>query len=91
MDFENAYQEQVDSDVKQLKTIGELEFNYENLTEKISTSRQAEYSFLKQQIQDTIRSNEIYEQEEATRKLLIGQVNLLKHCKCFFTRVRGGL
>jgi hypothetical protein len=44
VDFEKAYQEQVDSDVKQLKTIGELEFNYENLTEKIATSRQAEYS-----------------------------------------------
>jgi hypothetical protein len=43
-DFEKAYQEQVDSDIKQLKTIGELEFNYENLTEKIATTRQEEYS-----------------------------------------------
>jgi hypothetical protein len=29
----------------------------------------------------TVRSNEIYEQEEATRKILISQVNMLKHCK----------
>lgn len=76
----------MDSDVRQLKTIGELEFNYTNLTEQIATARQADYSEMKQQISQTIRSNEIYEQEEATRKLLIGQVNLLKHRKLIISR-----
>ena len=35
-EFENAYQEQVDQDIKQLKTIGELEYNYEHMTDKIA-------------------------------------------------------
>lgn len=44
--------------------------------------RNAEFAQIEHQIQETLRSNAVYEQEEACRKMLLQQVNTLKHqCK----------
>ena len=55
------------------------------MTTQIARNHQADYIKLKEQIQETVRSNEIYEKEESTRKLLLEQVNVLKHCKFIVT------
>lgn len=68
-------------DIKQLKLIGDLEFNFQTMTERIAASRQTDYLQMKQQIEETIRNDTVYEREENTRKLLLGQVNVLKHRK----------
>ena len=44
--FEQAYQKQLDDDVKELKYIGELEYNFENLSREIMSERHQEYKQL---------------------------------------------
>ena len=58
-------------DVRDLKQIGELRHNYEQMTQKISTTRVGEFVKLKQLIVDTIRDNDVYEREESVRGILI--------------------
>ena len=41
--FENAYQSQLNEDVKELKYIGELEYNFENLSKEIMRERHEEF------------------------------------------------
>ena len=44
--FEQAYQKQLDDDVKELKYIGELEYNFENLSREIMNDRNVEFKTL---------------------------------------------
>ena len=44
--FEQAYQKQLDDDVKELKYIGELEYNFENLSREIMNDRNIEFKTL---------------------------------------------
>jgi phosphoenolpyruvate-protein kinase (PTS system EI component) len=79
--FEEEYQKQVDLDVKELKNIGELEHNFETMTQKISDERMVDFRQLKQQIVNALRENDVYERDESVRKILITQVNTIKDCK----------
>jgi len=79
--FEAEYQKQVNLDVRDLKQIGELRHNFEQMTNQISTGRVGEFMQLKQLIVDTIRDNDVYEREESVRKILVKQINTLKDCK----------
>jgi len=45
--FEKAYHTQVEQDVKELKYIGELEFNFSQMTKSISDKRNKEFQQLK--------------------------------------------
>ena len=45
--FEQEYQKQVDLDVKELKQIGELEHNFDMMTDQISKTRLLEFKGLK--------------------------------------------
>ena len=65
----------MDLDVRDLKQIGELRHNYEQMTTQIATNRVGEFSKLKHLIVETIRNNDIYEREESVRKILIKQIN----------------
>ena len=79
--FEQEYQKQVDQDIKELKNIGELEHNFDKMTNQISQDRLMEFSGLKQQIVSTLRDSSVYERDEAIRKILVAQINTLKDCK----------
>ena len=72
---------QIDLDIRDLKQIGELSHNYEQMTQTISTSRVGEFTQLKKLITDTIRDHDVYEREEGIRKILTQQTNTLKDCK----------
>ena len=45
--FEKSYSQQVEQDVKELKYIGELEYNFSQMTQAISESRLKEFKQLK--------------------------------------------
>lgn len=61
----------MDTDIKQLKSIGELQFNYQQITAKVHEQRESEYAQIHSQIVETLRANQVYEQEEACRKMLL--------------------
>ena len=69
--FEQEYQKQVDQDVKELKQIGELEHNFDMMTDTISKKRLVEFKSLKQQIVTTLRDDSIYQRDEEVRKILV--------------------
>ena len=79
--FEGEYQKQVDQHVRDLKNIGELRHNYEQMTQAIATQRATDFLDMKQHIVETIRDNDVYEREEGVRKILTQQINTLKDCK----------
>lgn len=79
--FETEYQKQVDLDIKELKQIGELKHNFEQMTEQISGKRDMEFLGLQETISHTILNHDIYAREESIRSALTGQINLLKDCK----------
>ena len=54
------------------------------MTEQVATKRAGEFTQLKQMIVDTIRDNDVYEREEAVRRILTKQINTLKDCKYKF-------
>ena len=53
--------------MRDLKNIGELRHNYEEMSDRISATRTEEFVQLKQLIVDTIRDNDVYEREERVR------------------------
>lgn len=67
--------------MKELKKIGEMQYNYEQLTEGIGARRKDQFVQLKAMIVSTIRENDVYERDEGIRKILIHQINALKDCK----------
>ena len=68
--FEAEHQKQVSLDVRDLKQIGNLRHNYEQMTNQMSTERACEFMQLKQLIVDTIWNNDVYKREESVRKIL---------------------
>ena len=80
--FAGEYEKQIGQDVRDLKNIGELRHNYEEMSDRISANRVEEFVQLKQLIVDTIRDNDVYEREERVRQILTKQINTLKDCKC---------
>ena len=58
------------------------------MTQQISTSRLGEFTQLKKLIVETIRDNDVYEREEAIRKILTKQINTLKDCKSILPQTR---
>lgn len=68
-------------DIRELKQIGELKHNYEQMTQQIGTNRSREFTQLKQLLVNTIRDTDIYEREESVRRILTKQINTLKDCK----------
>ena len=79
--FEHEYQKQVDLDIKELKQIGELKHNFEQMTERIASTRELEFQDLHQTITQTMKNHDIYAREESIKGALTGQINLLKDCK----------
>lgn len=77
--FERAYASQVDTDIKQLKSIGELQHNYQTMTTKVMQQRQQEFVQIEKQISETLRSSQVYEQEQACKQMLLQQINTLKN------------
>lgn len=69
--FEDAYEHQVETDIVQLKSIGELKHNYEQMTQQIMHQRNVEFAKIEQQISETLQSDQVYESEESTRKQLL--------------------
>lgn len=87
--FEKEYQKQVDLDMRELKQIGELKHNYEQMTQGITVGRAREFTQLKQLLVSTIRDNDIYEREESVRRILTKQINTLKECKSHHACTKG--
>lgn len=62
-----------------MKQMGELEYNFETMVNQIHKTKAHEQEELHHKIVTVINDdNVVYQKEEATRKLLIGQVNFLK-------------
>lgn len=77
--FDETFRSHVDKDIKCLKKLGELEYNFENMLQDIDTDRKDDTEWLNDMIQHTINDEKIvYQKDEATRKLLISQINFLK-------------
>lgn len=77
--FQNTFREHVDADVKELKHIGELQYNFENMIIDINAERGDDLQWLNDLIDKTVNDEfVIYQKEEATRKLLLSQINFLK-------------
>lgn len=61
----------METDIVQLKSIGELKHNYEQMTQQIMHQRNVEFAKIEQQISETLQSDQVYESEESTRKQLL--------------------
>lgn len=70
--FEKTFRDHVDADVKELKHIGELQYNFENMIIDINAERNDDLEWLNNLIDKTVNDEfVIYQKEEATRKLLL--------------------
>ena len=77
--FQEIFREQVDSNIKKLKQIAELEYNFNNTIDDINRERESDVEWLHQMTQHTINdTTAVYQKQEATRKILLQQVNFLK-------------
>ena len=77
--FQNTFRDHIDADVKELKHIGELQYNFENMIIDINAERTDDLQWLNDLIDKTVNDEfVIYQKEEATRKLLLSQINFLK-------------
>jgi len=77
--FEKLARQNVDSDVKDLKLMGEYEYNFDQLIKGIKTERSSDFDTLTKLIDLTVNDEFLVcQKEEATRKLLLSQVNFLK-------------
>jgi hypothetical protein len=82
-EFEAAYKDQITADIKELKYVGELEYNFDNLVAKVRDDRANQFAQALDQIDAVInRDPKIYQRQEMTRKLLYQELNRLKsRCK----------
>eukprot|EP00347_Sterkiella_histriomuscorum_P021135 403335123 len=81
-EFGKAYQQQISADLQELKYIGELEYNFDNMLKQINSNRSTEYTELQQMIENGINDKNVYENQEKTRKILFQEINSLKNrCK----------
>ena len=78
-EFEAAYKQQISDDIRELKYIGELEYNFDNTLSSIRASRESEYETHMKLIDKVINETpEIYQRQETTKKLLYQEINRLK-------------
>ena len=69
----------VDDDVKELKNMGQMEYNFCQMTKTITESRDKDLQMLNHLINKTINDEYIVcQKEEETRRLLLSQINYLK-------------
>ncbi|CDW73102.1 UNKNOWN [Stylonychia lemnae] len=80
-EFHQAYETQKDNDTKELKYIGELEYNFDNMLSLIQTQRHSEFLELQSLIDQNINDTQVYQNQEKTRKILFSEINNLK-TKC---------
>ena len=77
--FGRTFRDYIDYDVKELKNMGQLEYNFNNMIKDIKTNRDTELNWLHELINKTINDKKVvHQREEATKKLLFSQVNFLK-------------
>ena len=77
--FKEAFRNNVEADVREMKQLGELEYNFETMVNGIHQQKATELEELHTKIKTTVNDdNVVYQKEEATRKILLGQVNFLK-------------
>ena len=79
-EFEEAYRQQIQDDLRELKNIGELEYNFDNLATQVHQERAAQFGKqLMPAIDGAINQNkQIYERQENIRKTLHNEINRLK-------------
>lgn len=77
--FQTAFRAHVNMDIAELKQMGEVEYNFNQMTDQIQLKKSNEMGKLIQMIKDTVNDEQmVYEKHEATRKLLLSQINFLK-------------
>ena len=77
--FEKLARQNVENDVKDLKQMGEYEYNFDQMVKGIKTERSSDFEALTKLIDATVNDEFLVcQKEEATRKLLLSQVNFLK-------------
>jgi hypothetical protein len=81
--FEAAYKQQISDDLRELKYIGELEYNFDNLVASLKGERAKQFAAAMAQVDQTINQDrQVYERQELTRKILFQEINRLKtRCK----------
>ena len=78
-EFEGAYKQQIADDIRELKYLGELEYNFDNTLNQIKGTRTKEYNEHLQLIDKVVNNTpEIYQKQETTKKLLYSEINRLK-------------
>ena len=78
-EFEGVFKEHVDVNVKRVKRIAELQYNFEHMMRDIENERDADVGWLKGMTKTTIDDETtVHQKKEATRKILYSQLNFLK-------------
>lgn len=77
--FQTAFRAHVNMDIAELKHMGEVEYNFNQMTDQIQVKKSNEMGQLNEMIKQTLNDEYlVYEKHEATRKLLLSQINYLK-------------
>ena len=70
-EFEEVFKEHVDINVKRLKKIAELQYNFEHMLKDIEDERQADVDWLKGMTKAAVDDEStVHQKKEATRKIL---------------------
>ena len=78
-EFMNLMKSSVDQEVKDMKQTGEVFYNFDQMLKDIKTQRAEEHRGMNEIIHQVTNDEKIVcQKEEATRKLLLGQINYLK-------------
>ena len=78
-EFESVFKEHVDVNVKRLKKITELQYNFEHMLKEVEDERQGEVNWLKGMTKAAVDDEmTVHQKKEATRKILYSQLNFLK-------------
>lgn len=84
LEFEGAYKQQIADDIRELKYIGELDYNFEQMTTRIRGERGRQYTQQLLPLIDQLlnQDQQLYQRQEMTKKLLFNEINRLKtRCK----------
>ena len=69
--FGKTFRSYVDYDVKELKNMGQLEYNFNNMSKDIKRDRDDDLNWLHELINKTINDKKVvHQREEATKKML---------------------
>ena len=78
-EFSLAYHSQIEEDVRELKYIGELEYNFDNMVTQINQHRASDYEELLGLIDESLNDGErVHKEQEKTRKIVFTEINNLK-------------